>query len=182
MKGDLGCKTIDELVNRYEKAHKARDIEALRPLAFWNAQWATRRGDYDPWENAICEIFRHPLTKVEYLAIPGVEQTEKVPVPAPAANFRGYLDAGAKPGQLNYKERKGHGRVNIVGGVLGKLMITVDKSVIVDPSFAVIQFEGRYYLAAEESVLFDAATSLVNGKPTTYVAEPLGNKSNLWEN
>src|ERR1700731_83385 len=70
MKGELGCKTIDELVTRYEKAHKARDIDALRPLAFWNAQWATRRGDYHPWENAIREIFRHPLVKVEYLAIP----------------------------------------------------------------------------------------------------------------
>ncbi len=182
MKGSLGCTSIDELVARYKKAHEAKDIESLRPLAFWNAQWATRRGDYDPWENAIRTLFDHPLTKVEYVALPKSVDKQAPAEKAPGNGVeQGYADF-QEGGQLFYKRRKGRGMASIGGpSVSGKLVLTVDKKVIVDPSFAVVQFEGCYYFDAEQIILFDAAKSLYTGKPTEYVAQPLDTKWNPLE-
>jgi len=177
MTGELGCETIDELVSRYEQAHKAKDLKALRTLAFWNAQSVTRRGNYDPWENAIQEIFEHPLVKVEYLALPKTDPPEK----RPAGMDDAYLRAlNAMDGELVYKvrgERKGASICN----VLGKIVLTVDKDTSVDPSFAVVRFHDRYYISCEQVILFDAVESLKSNNPPRYVAEPLGTKMNPLE-
>jgi len=177
MTGELGCKTIEELVSRYEQAHKEKDIKALRPLAFWNSNPVTRRGNYDPWENAIQDIFEHPLVKVEYLALPMPD-----PPPKPAEGTdEAYIRAmSAMDGELVYTlagKRKGAS----ICGVLGKIVLTVDQETPVDPSFAVHQFEGRYYISCEQVILFDSAESLKHGKPPKYTAEPLGAKMNPFD-
>ena len=181
MTGELGCKTIEELVSRYEQAHKAKDIKALRSIAYWNANPVTRRGNYDPWEDAILQIFENPLVKIEYLALP-----KNDPPPKPAADLdEAYVRAisGMDGGDLVYSGFLPNGQPtkDIIGPVLGKLVLTVDKDTPVDPSFAVLRYEGRYYFKPLVRVLFDAVESLKNHKPPTYVAEPLGTKFNPFD-
>jgi hypothetical protein len=177
MKGELGCSTVDELVNRYKSAHSRRDIDSLRPLLFWNAQ-ALTRVVRDDEEAAMIEIFSHRLVAIAYKEAPWREVSYRIEDGQGTETVGGVFAKGTE-----YYDEKHGGiavpkgrRDRMMGSVRGKLMLVVDKETDVDPGFIVMEFQGRYYIDTIKFVLLEAADALKAGRTPKYIAEPLDKK------
>jgi hypothetical protein len=180
MKGELGCSTVDELLSRYETAHRRRDIESLRPLFFWNAQALTRVVRNDE-EAAMLEICSHRLVAITYKQAPWREVSYHIASGQGTETVGGVFAKGTE----SYNEIHGGidvpkgSRERMMGSVRGKLMLVVDKETDVDSAFIVMEFRGRYYIDTIEFVLLEAADVLKTGRKPKFIADPLEKKQPL---
>ena len=153
--GPLGAATADELVERYKKAHDAKDIESLRSLFFWNAQGLTAgRGKYV--EGEMMQLCEHRLKRVDYVAGPGPD-----------------ADLGA---EVIYHIPGEHQLDAMHGVIYGKILLVLANDTVVDPSYIVMQFDegdGRYYIDILDLVFKDAVTALSEGRQPRYVGASL---------
>ena len=158
-----GAGTIEELVEKYETAHREHSVEKLRDILWWESpQAGGRRRKY--LENPMVELFDVELESVEY-----VEGPPPDPVTGGSVSY-----IRRRPGKKSQDNA-------VIGPVYGKLILVGSvgagakkRAVRVDPSYVVMQSNGRYYLDIHEFVLEDAVTSVRTGKPSRSEAHPLG--------
>ena len=186
MSGVLGAATLDELITRYEEAHRAKDIQKLRPLLFVNAEWMSRLGDRVDDDAAMLEICSHPLVRVDLDVGPGprgsVVTTQACYHLPGKPGSRKLVRIGGSFVTKDSIYYCGGGGVTVPEGrsdgvlenIYGKLIVVVDKDTAVDPSYVVIKYHGRYYINSLEFVLFEAADALKSGRKSQYIAYPLG--------
>ncbi len=150
-----GAATPEELVRRYEEAHREHSVEKLRDLLWWEAAQAggRRRNDL---EGPMVELFDIDLDKVEYI---------EAPAPDPVSGGSIYY-ARRRPGvQLQLD--------SMIGPVYGKMILlgsvrdgARDRAVRIDPSYIVMQSDDRYYIDILRPVVEDVVTSVRTGEPS----------------
>jgi hypothetical protein len=158
-----GAPTVEELVRRYEAAHRARDVDMLRDILWWESpQAGGRRRKY--LENPMVELFDVELERVEYVEGPP-------PDPVYGASVRYFRRRPGKKRQIP----------GVIGPVFGKLILVGSvriggekRPVRVDPSYVVMQSSNRYYIDVHEMVLEDAVTSIRTGTPSQSEPIPFG--------
>ncbi len=155
-----GAGTIEELVDKYEAAHRERSIEKLRDILWWESPQAAS-GHREDYEELMAELFVVDLDEVEYVAGPGPD--------APNGGSVRYFRR--RPGKMRQIP-------GVIGPVYGKLILVgsvqyggVKRAVRVDPCYVVMQSQNRYYIDIHSFVLEDAVTSVRTGKPSR--SEPL---------
>jgi hypothetical protein len=150
-----GAATPEELVKKYEEAHRQKSVDKLRDLLAWESPEVRGRRRED-LEALMTELFDMDLEKVEYVA---------GPQPDPVKGGYVYY-IRRRPG----KDRQFPG---VVGSVYGKLVLVGSvgtgaekRPVRLDPSYIVMQSLNRYYIDIHPFVLEDAVTSMRTGKPS----------------
>jgi hypothetical protein len=156
-----GGGTIAELMEKYEAAHRERNIEKLRDILWWESPQVASRHRED-LEELMTALFVVELDKVEF--VEGLD---------PKAIFGGRT--------VSYVRRRPGKRRQVctVGGpVYGKLVLVGSvtdargkRAVRVDPSYVVMQSINRYYIDIHEFVVEDAVISVRTGAPSR--SEPL---------
>jgi hypothetical protein len=152
----MGATTIEELVERYRRAHERKDIEDLRGILAWEPHLPSHR---PPLEKPIRELFEMPLAKVSYIAGPKL-----------------YHERG---GEATYLF--GSKEDSMSGPICGKILL-VEKTDgnreprTFDPSYIVIQahnLDGRYYIDILQPVAEDAARAYKTNTSPRYQSKPL---------
>jgi len=180
MTGELGCATVDELVERYKSGHRRRDMTSLRPLFFWNAQWLTRAVRKEE-EAAMMEICSHRLVAVEFKDAPVEQVSYHIPKGPGTETVGGVFAKGTEyenESRTGIEIPKGS-RETMIGPVCGKLLVVVDDKTVVDPAFVVLKFQDRYYIDVIKFVLLEAADALKAGRRPKYIADPLNKSQKL---
>jgi hypothetical protein len=155
-KPPMGAATINELIARYSRAHKHKDIEDLRGILAWEAHLPQHR---PPLEKPILELFDMPLAEVKYIAGPKLHHE------------RGGKARYVIGGQGDSMTGPICGKILLVEKVDGKR-----EPRIFDPSYIVIQahnLDGRYYIDILEGVAVDAANAYKTNTPPKYTPQPL---------
>ncbi len=161
-----GAGTIEELVDKYEAAHRERSIEKLRDILYWESPQAGSGHVYDI-EELMAKLFVVELDEVEFVKGPGPD--------APGGREIAYVRP--RPGKRRQVD-------SVIGPLHGKLILIgsvsnggAKRAVRVDPSYVVMQSLNRYYLDMHPGVLEDAITSVRTGKPSRSDPLPLGTDS-----
>jgi hypothetical protein len=158
-----GAATVEELVDKYEEAHRERSIEKLRDILWWEAPQAGSGHLYD-YEELMTKVFAVELDNVEYVAGPKPD--------------------GFGGGDASWVRRTPAGRrqvASVAGPVYGKLILVgwadvggIKTAMEVDPAYVVMQSMDRYYIDIQSFVLEDAVRSIRTGEPSESKALPLG--------
>ena len=157
----MGAQTVEELIDKYESAHKRKSIRQLRKI-FWTEAVRPLGARRPPkLEQLMREGFNVPLAEVRYVAGPppgpilGCEAVYYIPGPRTK-------DCG------------------MLGWLHGKLLLVEDEPEgqeprIVDPSYIVLQPRGGgpYFIHVLELVAQDALVAFQNNAQPKYVAAPL---------
>jgi hypothetical protein len=159
--GSRGAASIDELVARYKKAHKRKDLSALLALCIWRtppsdstvASWAAERVGPIPDEKTMELIFDFPLRDVKF---------EAGPPPDPRIG-----------GEVIYYIPGANKNDGMVGFTYGKLVLVGTKGETLDPSYIVVKNRDRYWIDVLTGVLTDAADAFRERRQPKYVAAPM---------
>jgi hypothetical protein len=191
MTGAIGAATVDELLDRYKAAHRAKNIKLLRPLLLVNSDWLARRGDKKDSDAAMLEICSHRLVRLDLDTGPGprggvVAEQVSYHIAGPSPS-RETVKVGGSFASKGSSDNPDGGGISVpkgsspvmLGDVYGKLILIVDKDTVVDPSYAVLKYGDRYYIHVLPFVLYEAADALKTGRKPKYIADPLGTKVNL---
>lgn len=153
----MGAATVEELVDRYRRAHQKKDMEDLRGILLWESQLSHHRL---PLEKPISELFEMPLDKAKYIAGP--------PLPYKRGGDATYI----RPNGTTH---------SMSGPICGKILL-VEKANPnqelreFDPSYIVVQFhefDGRYYIDVLQDVAEDAARAFKTNSPQKFIPKPL---------
>ena len=161
-----GAGTIEELVDKYEAAHRERSIEKLRDILYWESPQAGSGHVYDI-EELMAELFVVELDEVEFVKGPGPD--------APGGREIAYV----RPRPGNRRQVPAvigplHGKLILIGSVRNG---GAKRAVRVDPCYVVMESLDRYYIDIHPFVLEDAITSVRTGKPSRSEPLPLGTDS-----
>ncbi len=158
-----GAGTIEELVDKYEAAHRERSIEKLRDILWWESPQAGS-GHREDYEELMAALFVVELDDLEYVAGPDPE--------AGGGRIVSYV-----------RQTPAHRRqvASVIGPVYGKIILigsirtdAADRQVRVDPAYVVMRSLDRYYIDIQSFVLEDAVTSVRTGQPSESEPLPLG--------
>ena len=157
-----GAATVEELVELYEEAHKARSVEKLRAICFWEAQAGGRHSNH--LEELMTELFNIELEEVEYVEGPP-------PDPHIGSTARYTRQPGAKRPLVDSMGGPIYGKLILVGFVLDD---GERRPVEIDPAYIAMEFNGRYYIDILQLVVEDAVMSMQTGEPSRAQPLPLG--------
>ncbi|NLS93703.1 MAG: hypothetical protein GXX96_16205 [Planctomycetaceae bacterium] len=160
-----GAQTVEELIERYERAHERKSIRQLRKILWLEAVRPFWAGRLNSVESLMLEVFEVPLAEVRYVAAPP-------PDPERGSEAIYYI-----PGP----RRK---LVSMHGWVHGKLLLVADapegqEPRIIDPGYIVLQPQGGgpCFIYNDRLVTRDALDAYQNNTEPKYVAAPLGTSS-----
>ena len=158
-----GAGTVEELVEKYETAHRERSVEKLRDILWWESPQAGSRPRKD-LEKLMAELFMINLEEVEYLEGLGPD----------AAGGRRISYVRRRPG----RQRQVH---TVAGPVYGKLILVGSvgaglekRGVRIDPSYVVMQSLDRYYIDILHLIVEEEVASARTGKPSRVEPLPFG--------
>ena len=158
-----GAATTEELVELYEAAHKAKSVEKLRAICFWEAQAGGRHNS----------VFEDPM--LELFNLVQLEEVEYVEGPAP--------DPGIGGSARYVTRRRGQRRQvdDMIGPVYGKLVLIgsaqqdgTKRPVRLDPAYIAMEFNGCYYIDTLPLVTTEVIRSVRAGERSRAEPLPLG--------
>lgn len=170
--GTAGAASIDELVERYKQAHRAKDIEALRSIHFLHnvpvMYIHTRHGGIGAGETVFPLLFEFELKDVEVIELPMKDGAAELQY---AIERNATRENGFHPIRLDSALNNQGYKLILLGRrpsePQGPLME-------VDASIGVGVFEGRYYLL--ESTVAEPVADWVNGGPRPWIFRPPDHK------
>ena len=154
--------SVDDLVQRYISAHRAKDFSLLRDLLLWHGDIGGVMHGVQKDEERLKEILALELDEVTLVRYP----VSNVP-------------AGVR---VSYMRHSPRGRMeNFAGPWIAKLILkgsVLDQQgqcveLEIDPSLLIRQLNGRYYMYATPPVLADAAVAVVHARRQTYKSYPV---------
>ncbi len=155
-----GAASIEELVERYERAHRKKSIRDLRKILWWEASGLNRTGSWDGEERLMQELFDMPLAEVKLVKSPPLDYEN--------SGEAAYYIPGSRKAD------------SMTGNIYGKLLVVeavegARERRTVDPAYIVLRSreKGEYFIHILPLVTKDAVEAYKANREPIYVAAPL---------